>query len=102
MSSALSRAGFHVLGDADTGVPGLRVVEVATGAVVSWATSDGFTSLVRERAGRAAGDDSMKVIVQAAVSGLLVQLGHTVTTMSDGSDLLVLADAVAPAQTPRS
>jgi hypothetical protein len=35
VSSALSRVGFHVLGDAHTGVSGLRVVEVAAGALVS-------------------------------------------------------------------
>ncbi|MEU9983783.1 hypothetical protein [Streptomyces sp. NPDC050856] len=35
----------------------------------------------------------MKTIVQAAISGLLVQLGHTVTRPSDDADLLVLAAA---------
>ncbi|WP_274535400.1 hypothetical protein [Streptomyces sp. CB00455] len=34
----------------------------------------------------------MKAIVQAVVSGLLVQLGHTVTEPSKDSDLLVLAE----------
>ncbi len=94
VSSALIQAGFHVLGDADTGVPGLRVTEVPAGALVSWTASDGFTSLARERTGRTASDDTMRVIVQAAVSGLLVQLGHTVTETPDEGDLVVLADAI--------
>jgi hypothetical protein len=96
VSSALKQAGFHVPGDANTGDPGLRVVEVPAGALVSWAASDTFTSLTRERAGRAAGDDNLKAMVQAAVSGLLMQLGHTVTEMTDSGDLVVLADVVAP------
>ncbi|MFI5682093.1 hypothetical protein [Streptomyces cellulosae] len=94
MSSALARADFDVLGDTDTGVPGLRVTEVPRGALVTWTASDGFTSLAREQAGRA-GSDSMRVIVQAAVTGLLVQLGHTVTEASDQGDVVVLADTVA-------
>ncbi|MFC4612901.1 hypothetical protein ACFO9E_34915 [Streptomyces maoxianensis] len=94
MSSALVQAGFPVLGDTDTGVPGLRVSEVPAGALVSWTASDGFTSLAREQASRAASDDSMRVIVQAAVSGLLVQLRHTVAETPDGGDLMVLANAV--------
>ncbi|MET9761826.1 hypothetical protein ABZ016_22665 [Streptomyces sp. NPDC006372] len=39
-----------------------------------------------------ASGDSMHAIVRAAVSGLLLQLGHTVTEPEDGGDLLVLAD----------
>ncbi|MFI5681755.1 hypothetical protein [Streptomyces cellulosae] len=88
MSSALVQAGFDVLGDADTGVPGLRVIEVPGGALVTWTASGGFTSLAREQ-------DSMRVIVQAAVAGLLVQLGHTVTEASGQGDVMVLADTVA-------
>ncbi|MGW6891057.1 hypothetical protein [Streptomyces chartreusis] len=38
----------------------------------------------------------MRVIVQAAVTGLLVQLGHTVTEVSDGGDVVVLADTAVP------
>jgi hypothetical protein len=34
----------------------------------------------------------MHAMVRAAVSGLPVQLGHTVTDPEDGGDLLVLAD----------
>ncbi|MGQ4376283.1 hypothetical protein ACN6K9_006556 [Streptomyces sp. SAS_267] len=95
MSSALTQAGFDVLGDTDTGVPGLRVTEVPEGALVSWTASDGFTSLAREQAGRAGSDDSMRVIVQAAVTGLLVQLGHTVAEATDQGDVVVLADTAA-------
>ncbi|WP_276205815.1 hypothetical protein [Streptomyces torulosus] len=38
----------------------------------------------------------MRVIVQAAVAGLLVRLGHTVTETPDGGGLVVLAEAVFP------
>ncbi|WP_146192717.1 hypothetical protein [Streptomyces sp. A244] len=84
------------MGDADSGIPGLRVSEVSAGALVSWTASDGFTALAREQAGRAPSNDSLRVIVQAAVTGLLVQLGHTVTETSDGDGLVVLAEAVFP------
>jgi hypothetical protein len=94
VSSALAQAGFDVLGDTDTGIPGLRVTEVAGGALVIWTASDGFTSLAREQAGRAGSGDSMRGIVQAAVAGLLVQLGHTVTGACDGGDVVVLADTL--------
>jgi hypothetical protein len=93
VSSCLVRSGFHVLGNADSGIPGLRVTEVSSGALVSWTASDGFTALARDQAGHAASDDSMKVIVQAAVAGLLVQLGHTVTEAPHDGGLVVLAEA---------
>lgn len=92
MRSALIQAGFQVLGEADGNGPGLRVSEASAGAVISWSASDGFAALAREQAGRPPSDDSMRVIVQAAVSGLLVQLGHTVAETPDGADLVVLAD----------
>ncbi|MFE5191936.1 hypothetical protein [Streptomyces sp. NPDC056628] len=60
------QAGFEVLGDVDTGIPGLRVTEASAGALVRWTTSDGFTPLARDQAGRAASNDSMRVIVQTA------------------------------------
>ncbi|MGW0926032.1 hypothetical protein ACWD3J_44440 [Streptomyces sp. NPDC002755] len=60
------------------------------GVLVRWTASDAFTSLAKDQP-RASGD-SMQAAVQAAVSGLLVQLGHTVTEPADGGDLLVLAD----------
>lgn len=85
-----------MLGDADSGVPGLRVTEVSAGALVSWTASDGFTALARDQAGRAASHDSMRVIVQAAVAGLLIQRGHTVTETPDGGGLVVFAEAVLP------
>lgn len=96
VSSCLVQAGFQVLGDTDSGIPGLRVTEVSAGALVNWTASDGFTALSRDQAGHAASHDSMRVIVQAAVAGLLVQLEHTVTAMPDGSGLMVLAEAVFP------
>ncbi|MEU0946893.1 hypothetical protein ABZ379_29760 [Streptomyces canus] len=95
MTSALVQAGF-VLGNADTGVPGLRVIEVPAGALVSWTTSDGFTALACDHARRAGTDDSMRVLVQAAVAGLLIQRGHTVTEAPQEGDLVVLADMGAP------
>jgi hypothetical protein len=85
-----------VLGDADSGIPGLRVTEVSSGALISWTASDGFTALARDQAGHAASDDSMRVIVQTAVTGLLVQLGHTVTEAPDRGGLVVLAEAGLP------
>ncbi|MDG9709568.1 hypothetical protein [Streptomyces sp. DH10] len=85
------QAGFHLVReDAHESEPGLAVTEVATGVVVRWTASDAFTSLANDQPG--ASRDSMHATVGAAVSGLLVQLGHTVTEPSDGGDLLVLAD----------
>jgi hypothetical protein len=60
----------------------VRVYRTRFSPWYAWAASDAFSSLTRSRAGRAAGDGSMKAIVQAAASGLLVQLGHTVTATS--------------------
>jgi hypothetical protein len=96
VSSCLAQAGFQVLGDADSAIPGLRVTEVPAGALVSWTASDGFTALARDQAGHASSHDSMKVIVQAAVAGLLVQLGHPVTETPHGGGLVVLTEAVFP------
>jgi hypothetical protein len=96
VSSCLVQAGFQVLGDADSGVPGLRVTEVSAGALVSWTASDEFTALARDQTGRAASNDSMRVIVQTAVIGLLVQLGHTVTDTPDGGGVVVVAEAALP------
>lgn len=96
VSSCLIQSRFQVLGDTDSGIPGLRVTEAPAGALVSWTASDGFTALSRDQAGHAASHDSMRVIVQAAVAGLLVQLGHTVTAMPDGGGLMVLTEAVYP------
>ncbi|MGW7261175.1 hypothetical protein [Streptomyces sp. NPDC054834] len=88
---ALIQAGFHLVGeDAEDSGPGLAVTTVPTGVLVRWTASDGFTSLAKDQPG--ASGDSMQAIVQAAISGLLVQLGHTVTEPSDGGDLLILAD----------
>jgi hypothetical protein len=88
---ALIQAGFDLVGnDAEDGRPGLVVTRVPTGVLVSWSASDGFTSLAKDQP-RASGD-SMRALVHGAVSGLLAQLGHTVTEPSDGGDVLVLAD----------
>ncbi|MFF6996093.1 hypothetical protein ACFY93_14275 [Streptomyces sp. NPDC008313] len=87
---ALIEAGFHLVGqDAEDGRSGLAVTTVPTGVLVGWTASDGFTSLAKDQPG--AVGDSMRTLVRAAVSGLLVQLGHTVTEPSNGGDLLVLA-----------
>ncbi|MGX1564676.1 hypothetical protein [Streptomyces sp. NPDC055506] len=88
---ALTQAGFHlVVEDAEDGRTVLAVMDVPAGVLVRWTASDGFTSLAMDQPG--ASGDSMRAVVQAAVSGLLVQLGHIVTGPSDGGDLLVLAD----------
>ncbi|MFE6335894.1 hypothetical protein ACFVOK_22230 [Streptomyces sp. NPDC057798] len=86
---ALIQAGFHLAGEAEDGRPGLAVTDVPTGVLVRWTASDGFTSLAKDQRGTLG--EGMQAIVQAAISSLLVQLGHTVTEASDG-DLLVLAD----------
>ncbi|MGX1916253.1 hypothetical protein ACWIID_46935 [Streptomyces phaeochromogenes] len=87
----MTQAGFQLVGEvAEDSRPGLAVRTVPAGVLVRWTASDGFASLAKDQPG--ALGDSMKVIVQAAVSGLLVQLGHTVTEPEDGGDLLVLAD----------
>ncbi|MFE1794814.1 hypothetical protein ACFW9L_01465 [Streptomyces sp. NPDC059517] len=95
MRFALVQAGFQVLSDTELGVPGLRVTEVSAGALVSWTASDEFASLARERSGCASSDDSIRVIVKVAVSGLLLRLGHSVAEPAADGDLLVLADAIS-------
>ncbi|MEU5893811.1 hypothetical protein ABZ835_44440 [Streptomyces sp. NPDC047461] len=88
---ALIQAGFHLVGeDAQDSRPGLAVTTVPTGVLVKWTTSDGFTSLAKDQPG--ASSDSMQAIVQAAITGLLIQQGHTVTEPTDDGDLLLLAD----------
>ncbi|MFI6357396.1 hypothetical protein ACIBJF_33265 [Streptomyces sp. NPDC050743] len=64
--------------------------------LIRWLVSDGFTALASDQPG--ASSDGMRVVVQAAVSGLLVQLGHTVMEPSDGDGLLVLANETQPHQ----
>lgn len=93
----LSQAGFHLAGEADSDAPGLRVSEAPGGVLVRWAASDGFSALASERAGGSG--DSMRAIVQAAVSGLLLQLGHTVSQSPGGGGLLVLAEDARTSRT---
>ncbi|MEV7182322.1 hypothetical protein [Kitasatospora sp. NPDC093679] len=85
---ALMQAGFRV-DEASDGHPGLSVRDVPAGVVVRWAVSDGFAALAHEQPH--ARDENLKAVVQAAVAGLLAQLGHTVTSLSDDGDLIVLA-----------
>jgi hypothetical protein len=88
---ALRHAGFPLVGeDEPDGRPGLSVTSCPAVVLVTWTSSDGFTALANRQPG--ARGDSMKAIVQAAVSGLLLQRGHTVTQPSDSGDLLILAD----------
>ncbi|WP_142147215.1 hypothetical protein [Streptomyces sp. SLBN-31] len=87
MRHALAQAGFPLVGAAD---PGLAVREAPNAVLVKWTASDTFTALAQGHP-RATGD-SMQAIVQAAVAGLLLQLGHTVTETPDGGGLLVRAD----------
>ncbi|MEU6656825.1 hypothetical protein ABZ904_47890 [Streptomyces sp. NPDC046900] len=91
---ALTQAGFHLAEDADNRHPGLRVMPAPSGVLIKWTASDGFTALAAARS-RSSGD-AMKAIVQAAVSGLLVQLGHTVTESPDGAHLLVMGNSSRP------
>jgi hypothetical protein len=91
---ALTQAGFHLAEDADDRHPGLRVTPASRGALIKWTASDGFTALAADRS-RSSGD-AMNAIVQAAVSGLLAQLGHTVTESPDGAHLLVMANNSRP------
>lgn len=79
---ALKLAGFQVVDAADGSTPGLKVSEAASGVLVSWATSHGFTALAADQ--RGASSEGMRMAVQAAVTGLLVQCGHTVTETPDG------------------
>ncbi|WP_327686506.1 hypothetical protein [Streptomyces sp. NBC_00467] len=88
---ALLQAGFHLKGEgAEDGGPGLSVTEVPAGVLVKWTASDGFTALAEDQL--TTSGDSMQAVVQAAVSGLLLQLGHTVTEAPDGAGLPILAD----------
>lgn len=81
-------AGFHLVGDVeDDGRPGLRVTQDPSGVLITWTASHGFAALAANRFGSSG--DSMKTIVQAAVVGLLVQFGYTVTGPSDDGELLV-------------
>lgn len=87
---ALIQAGFHLVGDdVKDGRPGLAVTEAPTGALVKWTTSHEFNSLGRELL---KATNSMQASVQAAVAGLLVQMGYTVAEAPDSAGLLVLAD----------
>jgi hypothetical protein len=64
------------------------------GVLIKWTASDDFTALAADRS-RSSGD-AMKAIVQAAVSALLVQLGHTVMESPDGVHLLVVGNTSRP------
>ncbi|MFF4308490.1 hypothetical protein [Streptomyces sp. NPDC001601] len=90
---ALKLAGFHVVDQADDTTPGLRVSEAPEGVLVSWTASHGFLALAADQ--RGASSDGMRVVVQAAVAGLLVQRGHTVAETPDGNGVVVLAEGSA-------
>jgi hypothetical protein len=90
----LSEAGFYLVAQTDGGMPGLRVTEVPEGVLVRWAASDEFTALAASQPGRAS-NDGMRAVVQAAVSGLLMQRGHIVTAAEEDG-ILVLTPAAAP------
>jgi hypothetical protein len=90
----LSEAGFYLVAETDGGMPGLRVIEVPEGVLVRWAASDEFTSLTAGQPGHAS-NDGMRAVVQAAVSGILVQRRYTVTGAEEDC-ILVLSPAAAP------
>ncbi|MEU0215064.1 hypothetical protein ABZ281_08025 [Streptomyces sp. NPDC006265] len=87
----LSEAGFYLVAETGEGMPGLWVSEVPEGVLVRWAASEAFTALAASQSGRAS-NDSMRAVVQAAVSGLLMQQGHIVTA-AEHDGILVLAPA---------
>ncbi|MFF3699207.1 hypothetical protein [Streptomyces sp. NPDC002221] len=89
----LKLAGFHVVDEADHVTPGLKVEAVPAGVVVSWTASHGFTALASDQ--RNASSDGMRVVVQAAVAGLLVECGHTVVETADRTGIVVLAGGQA-------
>ncbi|MEV7691625.1 hypothetical protein [Streptomyces bungoensis] len=89
----LKLAGFHVVDESDDTTLGLRVSEAPGGVLVSWTTSHGFTALVADRPG--ASGNGVRVVVQAAVTSLLVQCGHTVVEAADVNGIVVLAEGPA-------
>ncbi|MFJ1974122.1 hypothetical protein ACIO93_36445 [Streptomyces sp. NPDC087903] len=96
---ALSEAGFHLVADTEGGMPGLWVSQVAEGVLVRWVVSDSFAALAGEQPGRAS-SDGMEEMVQAAVSGLLMQRGHIVTAAEGGIGIIVLSPAAARSRQP--
>ncbi|MGA5199087.1 hypothetical protein [Streptomyces exfoliatus] len=94
MRRTLSQAGFHLVSERDGGGTGLRVKEVPEGVAIIWAASDGFTALASKQTGPS--NDSLEVIVHAAVTGLIAQLGHTVTKPPHGATLLILPQTPEP------
>lgn len=72
----------------------VRVTSAPSGVLIKWTLSDGLTALAAEQP-KASGN-GMQSVVQAAVSALLVQLGHTVTESPDGAHLLVMTDSSRP------
>lgn len=92
----LTRAGFRLVDEADEQTPGLRVRETASGAEVTWTTSDGFAALADRDHGRDTLHDGIPVanvhaLVQAAVRNLLTEHGHIVIEASEDGDLVILA-----------
>ncbi|MDQ0905024.1 hypothetical protein QFZ22_001009 [Streptomyces canus] len=93
---ALSEAGFHLVANTDSGTSGLQVSETPAGVLVRWVASDGFHALAAGQSGRAP-DGGIRAVVQAAVGGVLMQRGHTVTTPEEDG-ILVLAPSTTPSQ----
>jgi hypothetical protein len=92
---ALTAAGFTVVGETEENSPGLRVSEDDSGVLVGWTVSHGFEALADQSRGSDGADgsgtsDSMRTIVQAAVSALLDQLGYTLEATPDGTAFRVL------------
>ncbi|MGW2866021.1 hypothetical protein [Streptomyces sp. NPDC001205] len=88
---ALVQAGFHLTdtNDGEAGSPGLAVSQSPAGVLITWTASDGLTALANDQPGTAG--DSMHAVVQAAIAGLLIQLGYTITKRPQGGDLLVVS-----------
>ncbi|MER6533455.1 hypothetical protein ABT215_06480 [Streptomyces sp900105755] len=59
---------------------------------MSWTASHGFLALAADQRGAS---DGMRVVVQAAVTGLLVQRGHRVAETPYGNGVVVLTEGSA-------
>ncbi|MEV5431992.1 hypothetical protein [Streptomyces sp. NPDC052701] len=83
-------AGFHLVGEASDGTPGMRVNEIPSGALVSWTPLGGLGALAGARPGPGGPAGS---VVRAAVQAVLLQHGYVILTGSAGDDLVVLPPA---------
>ncbi|MEV0202052.1 hypothetical protein [Nonomuraea sp. NPDC050691] len=100
----LLRAGFH-LDEAPTGAEaaraGLFVYALPEGVGVRWRASDHVSALPStspSRGGEGAGtaEETLRTAVHLALTGLLVQAGHTVVQQPGTGDVIVIASVIHP------